>query len=50
MSVGIQKLWGNINILQLILHIPLLNLILPYNTVVFCGALMSITTFDLLDS
>ncbi len=50
MSSSLQELWGQLNVLQLVLFTPLLNLLLPMNVQVLCGALISITTFDILDS
>lgn len=39
-----------ISILQILLHIPLLNLVLPPNSAVLFGALIEVTSFDWLDS
>jgi hypothetical protein len=36
--------------MQLLLYTPLLNLQLPTNVQILCGALIQITTFDILDS
>jgi hypothetical protein len=41
-----SKLWGTINVLQLVLSIPLLNVNLPSNMALLSGALVEVTNFD----
>jgi hypothetical protein len=50
MSDTLQMMWGEISILQLLLHIPLLNLVLPPNSAVLCGVLIEVTSFDWFDA
>ena len=49
-SQSLQKLWGSMNVLQLILDIALLNVIMPNNTLLLFSALVEFSTFDYLDS
>ncbi len=51
MSQSLQKLWGSLNILQLILDIPLVScVIMPPDSTALFTALVDITTFDLFNS
>jgi hypothetical protein len=50
MSDALQMMWGEISILQLLLHIPLLNLVLPPNSAILCGVLIEVTSFDWFDA
>jgi hypothetical protein len=43
-------MWGEITILQLLLHIPLLNQVLPPNSAVLCGELIEVISFDWIDT
>jgi hypothetical protein len=42
-------LWGTINIMQLVLHIPLINVILPDSAYLLCASLLSLMNFELYD-
>lgn len=50
MSSSLSELWGQLNVMQLLLYTPLFELQLPVNVQSLCGALIQITTFDVLDS
>ena len=43
---GMSKIWGTINVLQLVLSIQLLNVNLPSNIALLYGALVEVTNFD----
>ena len=43
-------LWGLVNVLQLIIHMPLVNVNFPINAQFFYGILIQIATFDLIPS
>jgi len=42
-------LWGNINALQLIVHLPLINLVYPGHVQALFDRLISVVTFDVLE-
>ena len=48
-KLSLQKLWGNINALQLIVHLPLINLIYPAQVQGLFDRLISVVTFDVLE-
>lgn len=48
LSSSLALLWGLINILQMVVHFPLLNVTIPQNAKVFYEALQSLANFDLL--
>jgi hypothetical protein len=51
MSQSLQKLWGSLNILQLILDIPLIScVVMPSDSTALFTALVDITTFDIFNS
>jgi hypothetical protein len=50
MSKSLRGLWGPLNILQLILDIPQLGIIFPYNAFELTSALKEIVTFNIFDS
>jgi hypothetical protein len=43
---GMSKIWGTINVLQLVLSISLLNIYFPSNSALLSGALIEVTNFD----
>ncbi len=43
-------MWGNLNVLQLVVATPLLQVNLPQNVFTLCEALLSVTQFQLFDS
>ena len=47
---SMQKLWSQLNIIKLIVHTPLLQIVMPPNTDVLFGALISVCSFDFLES
>lgn len=47
-STSLQILWGLINVLQLIVNMPLLNLHFPTNSLFFYSLLLDITNFDII--
>ena len=47
---SMQKLWSQLNILKLIVHTPLLQIVLPPNTNTLFGVLISVCSFDFLQS
>jgi len=47
---SLQFLWGLINALQLAIHIPILDINLPPNVLVFLQTLFNIINFDLFDT
>jgi hypothetical protein len=50
MSKSLRGLWGPLNILQLILDIPQLGIVLPYNAFELTSALKEIVTLNIFDS
>jgi hypothetical protein len=50
MSKSLRGLWGPLNILQLILDIPQLGIVFPYNAFELTSALKEIVTFNIFDS
>ena len=43
-----QQLWGMINVLQILVHMPLFNVRFPTNVYVIYAAFISLTNFDIL--
>ncbi|TNV84750.1 hypothetical protein FGO68_gene5840 [Halteria grandinella] len=48
MAASLQYLWGMINVLQIIVHLPLLNLIFPDMTKFVFSLIVEISQFDIL--
>jgi len=48
LASSLQFLWGMINALQIIVHIPLMSIQMPSNLLVFYQLLISVVTFDIL--
>ena len=48
MSASLNMLWGMVNVLQLIVKMPLLNITFPQNAAVFYTFISSVSNFDLL--
>mmetsp|Transcript_20625 Transcript_20625/g.19616 ORF Transcript_20625/g.19616 Transcript_20625/m.19616 type:complete len:91 (+) Transcript_20625:2363-2635(+) len=48
MSTSLQALWGAINALQMIVHIPLFSLHMPSNALIFFNTLISVARFDII--
>lgn len=48
MSSSLQLLWGLVNVMQLLLVMPLLNVKFPINVATFYSFIISIASFDLL--
>ena len=48
MSASLQMLWGMINVMQLIVKMPLLNVTFPSNAATFYTFITDIASFDLL--
>jgi len=48
-KLSLQKLWGNINALQLIVHLPLINLLYPVHLQALFDRLISVVVFDVLE-
>lgn len=48
MSASLQMLWGMINVMQLIVKMPLMNVTFPANAVTFYTFITDIASFDLL--
>ncbi len=48
MSASLQMLWGMINVMQLIVKMPLMNVTFPANAVTFYTFISDIASFDLL--
>ena len=46
LSNSLSLLWGMVNALQLIVHVPLFSLPLPSNMRLFLSSLMNVLTFD----
>lgn len=49
LMMSLQELWGMINTMQLVLHIPLMSLSIPANALLFFQSLISIVTFNVVD-
>eukprot|EP00347_Sterkiella_histriomuscorum_P016906 403351398 len=47
-SASLQFVWGLVNVVQLIVHMPLLNLDFPSNEIFFYSLLMDMSTLDIL--
>jgi len=47
MSFSLQYLWGLINFLQLIVYLPLINVVFPANINMLLSVLISVATFDI---
>eukprot|EP00347_Sterkiella_histriomuscorum_P009028 403342805 len=50
MSASLQMLWGMINTVQMIVHMPLINIDFPANTMLFYSLLFEISNFQLVPS
>ncbi|TNV87552.1 hypothetical protein FGO68_gene2096 [Halteria grandinella] len=48
LASSLQYLWGMINVMQLIVHMPLMNLVFPANAVLFYNFIIDISNFDIL--
>ena len=48
MSFSLSYLWGMINCLQLIVYLPLYNVVFPANVSLFLGVLINVATFDMI--
>eukprot|EP00347_Sterkiella_histriomuscorum_P008002 403346742 len=48
MQQGLQSIWGMINGLQLLTHLPLMNLNMPANLICFYSLINDIASFDLI--
>jgi hypothetical protein len=48
-SYALSTLWGVVNTLQIIVHVPLLQLSLPANIMSFLAALLDCLNFNLVD-
>ena len=48
MSASLQMLWGMVNVMQLIIKMPLLNITFPQNAATFYSFLTSVANFDLM--
>ena len=48
MSASLQMLWGMINVMQLIVKMPLLNITFPQNAATFYTFISDIASFDLI--
>eukprot|EP00347_Sterkiella_histriomuscorum_P001619 403371334 len=48
LSASLQYLWGMISVVQMIVHMPLLNVDFPANAMFFYSLLMDMSTFDVL--
>ncbi len=48
MSGSLAMLWGLVNTLQLITHLPLYNINMPGNAVTFFSAIIGVTNFDII--
>ncbi len=45
-----QKLWDILNGFQIISHLPLISIEIPYNLVQFFSAIIEVSSFDIIDS
>jgi len=50
MSTSLQSVWGAINALQMIIHIPLMNIVLPSNAIIFFETLINMVQMDIIPS
>jgi hypothetical protein len=48
MSVSLQLLWALVNVMQLLLIMPLINVNFPVNAATFYGYLIDIANFDVI--
>jgi hypothetical protein len=48
MSASLQMLWGLINVMQLIVNMPLLNIQFPQNAVTFYTFIQSVSSFNII--
>jgi len=48
MSASLQMLWGMINVMQLIVKMPLLNITFPQNAATFYTFIADVAAFDLI--
>ena len=49
LATSLNELWGQLNILQMVITIPLLQIEMPQNSLVFWSAIIQFAMFDLLD-
>ena len=47
MSSSMSALWGMLNTLQILIHLPIFSIPIPLNAMVFYSSIISITQFDL---
>ena len=47
-ATSLQTLWGMINVMQLIVHMPMLNINFPQNAVLFYSFIVDISNFDII--
>lgn len=50
MAASLSLLWGMINVLQLIINMPLMNVSFPVNSIFFYNLLMAMANFNILPS
>jgi len=50
MSASLQMLWGMINVMQIIVKMPLLNITFPQNAATFYTFITDVSSFDILPS
>ena len=48
MAASLQTLWGMINVMQIIVHMPLLNVQFPENAMFFYSLIIDISSFNLI--
>ena len=48
MSSSMSALWGMINALQILIHLPIFSIPIPLNAQIFCSTIIAITQFDVL--
>lgn len=48
MAASLQMLWGMINVMQIIVHMPLLNVSFPPNALFFYSLIIDISSFNLI--
>jgi hypothetical protein len=41
-------LWGMINVMQIIVHMPMLNIAFPQNAILFYSFIIDISSFDII--
>lgn len=48
MSVSMQLMWGMLNTLQILVHMPLLNVSYPSNAQMVCTAIIDLVNFKII--